>query len=103
MPTSPIAIEFAKRIAPRLSAELVERKDAIIANAGSWPTRAAVKLAFPAALRQVQTMTEAGADAMLDEFGSMTLAEVANRLYQHQAAKGHGVHASVLREAGLHG
>jgi hypothetical protein len=94
MSTSPVAVEFAKRIAPRLVVEIEERKEALIAGAGSWPVRQAARLAFPAALKAVQPLTESGADAMLDEFGSLTLADVAGRLIAHQTAKGRRVHAS---------
>lgn len=93
--TSPIAVEFAKRIAPRLIVELEGRKEDLIAGAGAWPVRQAARLAFPAALKAVQPLTESGADAMLDEFGSMTLADVAQRLIAHQTAKGRKVHASL--------
>ena len=93
--TSPVAQDFARKIAPRLAAELEERKETLIAGAGSFPIRAAARLAFPVALKSVPEFTEAGCESLLDEFGSMTLAEVANRLYQHQAAKGRTVHPSL--------
>lgn len=100
--TSPIAVEFAKRIAPRLVTELEERKESLIAGAGSWPIRQAARLAFPAALEAVHPLTESGADAMLDEFGGLTLAQVASRLIAHQTAKGRRVDVSLLREADRH-
>jgi hypothetical protein len=97
MSTSPIAIEFARRIAPRLVAELEERKTDLIANSGSWPIRQAARLAWDPAIKAVPSLTEAVCDAMLDEFGNLTLADVAGRLIAHQTAKGRRVHAS-LRE-----
>jgi hypothetical protein len=67
----------------------------LIAGAGSWPIRQAARLAFPAALKAVHPLTESVCDAMLDEFGSLTLADVANRLIAHQTAKGRRVDASL--------
>jgi hypothetical protein len=86
-PVSPIAAEFGRRISPRLVSEIVQREDAIVAGSGGFLTRQAVRIGFPVALRQVPKLTEAGADAMLDEFGGLTITEVAGKLVQHNQAK----------------
>lgn len=86
-PVSPVAVEFAKQVAPAVVASLVERKDAIVADAGNLFMRQAVRLGWPVALREVPNLAETGADAMLDRFGTMTIADIAGRLVQHNEAK----------------
>jgi hypothetical protein len=96
--SSPVAIELAQRIAPRLKSELESRKDSLIARAGSWVFRKAAALAWPRLIEAVPELTETGVDALLDEFGGMTLAELAGRIVLHQTAKGRQVSPS-LRQA----
>jgi hypothetical protein len=97
--TSPIAQELAARIAPRLRSELESRKDSLIAKAGSWVVRKAATLAWPRMIEAVPELTEAGVDALLDEFGGMTVREIAAKIIEHQAAKGRRVDAS-LKQVG---
>lgn len=99
MTSSPVAIELASRIAPRLRTELEERKDSLIAKAGSWVVRKAAGLAWPRLLDAVPELTETGVDALLDEFGGMTVADIASRIILHQTAKGRQVSPS-LRQVG---
>jgi hypothetical protein len=100
--TSPIAKELAARIAPKLVIELEERKDSLIAKAGSWLARLAATKAWPRLIAAVPELTEVGTDSLLDEFGGMTVTEMLDLVVTHQKAKGHTVHPSVLKEAGLH-
>jgi hypothetical protein len=93
---SPVAKEFARRYAPRLRAEIESRRDEIVAASGNFFQRRAVQAAFPVGLRLVPHGVESGADAMLDEFGGMTLVEVASRLLAHNQAKGRKSHPSLF-------
>jgi hypothetical protein len=86
-PVSPVAVEFARRVSPRVVAELESRREAIIADSGGFLIREAVRIGFPVALREVPHLAEAGADAMLDRFGGLTISEIAERLVTHNRAK----------------
>jgi hypothetical protein len=92
---SPVAEEFARRIAPRLISQLADRKDAIIASGKNALVRLAIKGAWPVGISFVPNGTKTGAQAMLDEFGGMTLAEVASKLLAHNAARGVASHPSL--------
>lgn len=95
--TSPIARDLAARILPALIRQIEARKAAWLAGAGGFLQRQAVKYAWPWAMRALPETVEAGAAALLDEFGTMTLAEVAQRLIVHQRARGRLVHRSFLQ------
>jgi hypothetical protein len=92
---SPVAKELARRYAPRLRDELESRKADIIKASGGFLTQRAVAAAWPIGLRLIPHATESGVAAMLDEFGGMTLAEVASKLLAHNAARGVASHPSL--------
>lgn len=93
---SPMARALAARVLPALTRQLESRKAEFIAGAGSFVARQAVKWGWPIAMRELPTAVEAGTNALLDEFGSMTLAEVASRLVAHQRAMGRAPQRSLI-------
>lgn len=97
--SSVVAKSLAAKIAPRLQQTLSDRKPEIIASAGALPARAAVRLGFPVALREVPTLTEAGVAALLDQLGGMSLPELARTIAAHNRSVGRASHPSLLRAA----
>jgi hypothetical protein len=97
---SPVAHELAARISPALQAQVQARKEDIIRGAGALPSRAAVRIGFSVFLREVPRVVEAGADALLDEFGKLSLAEIATKVLCHTSAKGVPAHPSLGAELG---
>jgi hypothetical protein len=95
---SPVAASLAVRITPALVRSLEERKESFIARAGGFVMRQAVKVGWPVAMRELPGAVEAGVDALLDEFGTMTITDVASRLIAHQQAKGRPVNATLRRQ-----
>lgn len=93
---SPMARSLAARVLPALTRQLQSRKAEFITNAGGFLARQAVKYGWPIAIRELPTAVEAGANALLDEFGAMTLAEVAERLIAHQRQRGRTPQRSLI-------
>ena len=92
---SPVAHDLAARISPELQSQVQARKEDIIRSAGALPYRTAVRLGFGVFLREVPRVVEAGADALLDEFGKLSLAEIAAKVLSHTSAKGVPAHPSL--------
>jgi hypothetical protein len=93
---SPIARELAAKIAPAIQSQVSARKEDIIRGAGPLPLRAAVRLGFSTFVREVPTLAEAGTDALLDEFGGLSLADIATKVILHSQAKGRATHPSLV-------
>lgn len=95
MPTSPVAQALASRVAPKLQAEVAERRSEIVRSAHPVPIRVAISVGFPVLVDLVPPLTEAGCDAILDEFGVLTIGDIASRLLEHNASKGRASHATL--------
>jgi hypothetical protein len=67
------AKHFADEIAPKLVALLDERKDELIGSAGSFPRRAAVKLAWPTLIAEIPQLTETLIELLAWKFGDLTV------------------------------
>jgi hypothetical protein len=64
------------KVSPVLQQKLIDAKDDIVASAGGPVARTAVRVGFPVAVREVPTFTEHGCRAILDEFGSYSVADL---------------------------
>src|SRR5262249_23310392 len=95
MPISSVARTLAARVAPRLQADVAERRPEIVRSAHPAPVRVAISVGFPVLVDMVPPRTEAGGDAILDEFGAMTIGDIASRLLEHNASKGRVSHATL--------
>lgn len=94
-PVSPVAQKLAARIAPRLEADVSARRQEIVRAASPAPVRVAISVGFPVLVHEVAPLTEASCDAVLDEFGTMTIVEIASRLLDHNNSKGRVSHATI--------
>jgi len=74
------AKHFADEIAPKLVAILEERKADIIAAAGGFPRRAAVKMAWPTLIGEIPPLTESLVELLAWKFGDMTVNDLVNAL-----------------------
>lgn len=97
--SSAIAKSLADKIAPVLQANVTQRKEEIIASAGGWSARTAVRVGFPVGVREIPTLTEVGAEAMLDHLGSLSLSELSKTLTAHNRARGRPSHPSLTKAA----
>lgn len=86
--TSPVAHDLASHIGPAIAKQVASRRDTIVANAGGPIKREAVRLGFPVLIREIPTITEAGIDAALDEFGKLSITDLVERMVKHNQAKG---------------
>ena len=82
---TPAAI--AARIAPGLIDQLEARKPDLIAKAGGPIKRALARDLWPTAMAEIPTLIEAVAAALLDEFGRMTVQELAAAVFAIKQAK----------------
>lgn len=73
---------FADELATKLVALLESRKDEIVADAGGWPRRAAVRLAWPTLMGEVPPMTETLIELVADRFGHLTVDDLLEALQQ---------------------
>jgi hypothetical protein len=80
MPFDPKA--FADELATKLIALLESRKDEIVADAGGWPRRAAVRLAWPTLIGEVPPMTETLVELVAERFGHLTVDDLLDALQQ---------------------
>ncbi|HEY2154832.1 MAG TPA: hypothetical protein VGH33_04335 [Isosphaeraceae bacterium] len=80
MPFDPKA--FADELATRLAAILESRKDEIIADAGGWPRRAAIRLAWPTLIGEIPPMTETLVELVAEKFGHLTVDDLLDALQQ---------------------
>jgi len=94
---SPPAQEFARRITPRLLAQLADHKDAIIASGSSALVRWGIRLGWDQGMRVVPHLADSGTQAVFDEFGGMSLTQVASLLLAHNRARGVASHPSLQR------
>lgn len=74
------ADHLAAKVAVRVREELVKAKPEIVANAGGWIQRQAVRSGFPIAEREVPTFTRHGIDAALEEFGNFSVGDLVKLL-----------------------
>ncbi len=65
--------QLAAKIAPALVAALEAREEEIIAAAGGFLARGAVRMVFPAFLREVPALAHVSLDVVSREFGSLTV------------------------------
>lgn len=82
---TPVAI--AARLAPSLVDRLEQHKPELIASAGGWVARHALATAWPTLVGFVPTVIETVSEAVLDEFGSMTVQQIAQALFSIKQAK----------------
>jgi hypothetical protein len=80
MPFDPKA--FADELTTKLVAILESRKDEIVADAGGWPRRAAVRLAWPTLIGEVPPMTETLIELVAERFGHLTVDDLLDALQQ---------------------
>jgi hypothetical protein len=71
---------FADEIAGKLRSSLDARKDAIVAGAGGWPRRAAVKMAWPTLMGELTPITETLVELVSWKFGSLTVDDLLEAL-----------------------
>ncbi len=71
---------FADDLATRLVALLESRKDEIVADAGGWPRRAAVRLAWPTLIGEVAPLTETLIELVAERFGHLTVDDLLDAL-----------------------
>lgn len=67
---------FAAELSTKLVVLLEARKEELIADAGGWPRRAAVKMAWPTLMAEVPTLTESLIELVAWKFGGMTLEDL---------------------------
>ncbi len=95
MSTSSVAKDLAAKVTPPIRADVASRKQEIVRAASPAPVRMAISVGFPVLLQEVPTLIETSCDALLDLFGAMTIAEVAERLIQHNESKGRNSHLTL--------
>ena len=61
------------KLAPRLQEIIRARRDEIIANAGGFARREAVRLAFPTFVNEIPILLRSAIELVSDEFGRMNL------------------------------
>ncbi len=71
---------FADELASRLVVELESRKDEIVADAGGWPRRAAVRLAWPTLIDELPPLTETLIALVAERFGHLTVDDLLDAL-----------------------
>jgi hypothetical protein len=74
---------LADKLAPNLQAILRGRQDQIVSGAGSFPRRAAVRLAFPTFVDEVPVLLRSAIDLISDEFGRMNINDLIAFLEEH--------------------
>ena len=74
---------LADKLAPRLREILERRRAEIIAGAGGFARREALKLAFPSFVDEVPNLLRAALDLISDEFGHMNLNDLLAYLENH--------------------
>jgi hypothetical protein len=74
---------LADKIAPRLRAILEARRDEIVASAGGFARREAVRLAFPSFLDNLPALVRSALDLISDEFGHMNINDFLAYLENH--------------------
>lgn len=75
------ARQLAARIVPTLIAQLEARKPEILAEAGGPLARTIERIAWPKLIRQLPLIAEAGIEALAQEFGHLTLDEIAASVF----------------------
>ncbi len=64
--------QLVEEFGPKLVERLEARKSQIVEKAGGLPMRAAVKMAWPAFINEVPTLTETLVELMIWKFGDLT-------------------------------
>ncbi len=101
LPISNPAAEFARRITPRLLAQLTEHKAKIIASGQNAMIRWGMKLGWDQGMKVVPHLADTGTQAVFDEFGGMSLTEVARLLLANNEARGITSHPSLFNQLTL--
>lgn len=74
MPFDPKA--FADEISGKLVGLLEERKEEIVADAGGWARRAAVRVAWPTLIAEVPTLARTLIELAAWRFGDLTVSDL---------------------------
>jgi hypothetical protein len=98
---SPVAEQIAKKLAPSLQSLATENKEGVVAASGGAVTRLAVRTIYPAGVNAIPYATQIGCDRALSYLDGLSVAQVVGMMTEHARAKGHTVHPSVARQAGI--
>jgi hypothetical protein len=79
--------DLAAKISPALVASLLAAEDRIVAASGGPFIRGAVRMIYPALLREVPPMSEVALDTVSREFGNMTVNDIMALIAARNAAR----------------
>lgn len=98
---SPVAKRIAAQFAPALQSLATEHKDEVVAVSGNVVSRLAVRTIYPSGVKVIPYATQIGCDRALSYLDGLSVAELVGMLADHARAKGHRVHPSLARQAGI--
>jgi len=98
---SPVAERIAAKFAPALQTLATENKEGVVAASGGVVSRLAVRTIYPAGVKVIPYATQIGCDRALSYLDGLSVAQLVGMMADHAKAKGHQVHPSVARQAGM--
>ncbi|WP_406699257.1 hypothetical protein V5E97_10305 [Singulisphaera sp. Ch08] len=98
---SPVAERIAAKFAPALQTLATENKEQVVAASGGLVSRLAVRTVYPAGVKVIPYATQIGCDRALSYLDGLSVSQLVGMMTEHARAKGHPVHPSLARQAGL--
>ncbi|SIN70881.1 hypothetical protein SAMN05444166_0302 [Singulisphaera sp. GP187] len=98
---SPVAERIAAKFAPALQTLATENKEGVVAASGNVVSRLAVRTIYPAGVKAIPYATQIGCDRALSYLDGLSVSQLVGMMTEHARAKGHRVHPSVARQAGV--
>lgn len=98
---SPVAERIAAKFAPALQTLATENQERVVAASGGVVRRIAVRTIYPTGVKVIPYATQIGCDRALSYLDGLSVAELVGMMADHAKAKGHQVHPSLARQAGI--
>ena len=96
-----VADQLAETIAPKAVSHLRDHWDEVVSAIPNGPARFVIRHNQNGVLNLVPTLAKVGAETALDEFGRLSIGDIARLLVKHSSDSGIRLHPTVA-QAALH-